>query len=124
MLSRSAYVVALAALGSYGCATLFASKSSSIPMNSEPTGAEVFVDGNRVGQSPTTIELDHKRDHTVTFRKAGYKEVNCTVTRSVGAGWVILDVLGGLLPVVIDAATGAWYNIKPKTCNVNLPSGQ
>lgn len=124
MHSRTTSIVALAAITSYGCATLFASKSTSVPAGSEPSGAEVFVDGNRVGMSPTTVELDHKRDHTVTFRKAGYKEVTCTVTRSVGAGWVILDVLGGLLPVVIDAATGSWNSLKPKLCNVNLPAGQ
>ena len=31
------------------------------------------------------------------------------LTNRIGAGWVVLDILGGVVPVIIDAATGAWY---------------
>jgi hypothetical protein len=103
-----------------GCATLFKSKKSSISLSSTPSGAEVFVDGSRVGQTPVILELPNKKEHTVVFRKDGYGETTCRIDNSVGAGWVILDVLGGLIPVIIDAATGAWYNLDPKACNVNL----
>ena len=38
-----------------------------------------------------------------------------TVSKKVGAGYVVLDVLGGLLPVIIDAATGSWYVLSTNT---------
>ncbi len=122
MTSRTVALLAFASLAGSGCALLFGSKTTNAPMNSDPPGAEVFVDGHRVGQTPMTFELNHRQDHVITFRKAGYKEASCTIARSVGVGWVVLDVIGGLIPVIIDAATGAWYSSSPKACSVNLPS--
>ncbi len=54
------------------------------------------------------------------FRKEGYKEASCTLMRSTGAGWVILDILGGLIPVAIDAATGSWNQTKGSSCSGKL----
>jgi len=71
-----------------------------------------------------TLEVIQRRDHVVTFRKAGYKEASCTIARSVGAVWVVLDVLTGLVPVIVDATTGSWYRSKTKACTVTLPSGR
>jgi hypothetical protein len=71
-----------------------------------------------------TEELSHRREHVVTFRKAGYKETSCNIGRSVGAVWIVLDVVFGLVPVIIDAATGSWYGSKTKLCSVTLPSGR
>ena len=50
----------------------------------------------------------------------GYKSITRNVTNKVGAGWVILDVLGGLVPIIIDAVTGAWYDLSEKNVDVNL----
>ena len=122
MSMRRMSLLLLFALAGSACATLFASKNTMAPMSSDPPGAEVFVDGHRVGQTPMTLELSHKSEHVITFRKAGYKEATCTIGRSVGAGWIVLDVIGGLIPVIIDAATGSWYGSNPKLCSVNLPS--
>lgn len=124
MASRMISLVLLAALAGTGCATVFAHKTMMAPMSSDPPGAEVFVDGHRVGQTPMTIELSHRREHVVTFRKAGYKEATCSIGRSVGAVWVVLDVVFGLVPVIIDAATGSWYGSNPTVCSVTLPSGR
>lgn len=103
-----------------GCAALFNSKTSSIQMNSNPVGASVIVDGNRVGTTPMSIDLSNKAEHTVVFRMDGRDDVTCMINRKVGAGWVVLDVLGGLVPVIIDAATGSWYELDKNTCNGNL----
>ncbi len=27
----------------------------------------------------------------------------------MGGGWVVLDVIFGLVPVIVDAATGRWF---------------
>lgn len=119
-----AALAVLVLITSFGCATLFKSKKSSISLSSTPAGADIYVDGNHVGQSPVVIELPNKKEHMITFRKQGYGETTCRIDNNVGAGWVVLDVLGGLIPVIIDAATGAWYNLDPKACNVNLPAVQ
>ena len=92
-----------------GCATLFNDKSPNVPIESNPTGAEVYVDGNYVGETPVSVELSIRREHTITFRKDGYKDKSYQVSRLAGMGWVILDILGGLAPLIVDAATGDWF---------------
>ncbi|ETA27261.1 hypothetical protein SJDPG2_04310 [Porphyromonas gingivalis SJD2] len=36
------------------------------------------------------------------------------------AKWVVLDVLGGLIPVAIDAITGNWYGLDQNKLNVDF----
>lgn len=119
--TRVVSVLVLAAFGTAGCGLLFNSKTRAVSMASEPSGADVYVDGARVGTTPMAFELNIKTDHVIAFRMDGHKEVSCTIDRSVGAGWVVLDILGGLIPLIIDAATGSWYGLGPKVCNVTMP---
>jgi hypothetical protein len=103
-----------------GCATLFASHTAQVSFGSDPAGADVLVDGSRVATTPGTVELASNKSHVVTLRKAGYQDATCTLNTNVGAGWIVLDVLGGLVPVVIDAATSNWNGLSTKVCNQNL----
>ena len=104
-----------------GCATLFNDDTRSVLMSSNPNEAEVLIDGTRRGVTPLSLELNNHVGHIVTFRKEGHQDVVCELTTSVGTGWIILDVLGGLVPVIIDAATGKWNSLEQGSCNVNLP---
>ncbi len=88
------------------CAAVLGSKTAEVPAVSEPPGAEVYLDGNRVGTTPVTLRLPHKRSATLVFKRAGYRDATCFLQSSTQAGWVVLDVLFGLVPIVIDAATG------------------
>ena len=115
-------IVIVLGLAVTACGALFNKSVKSVAMGSEPSEAEVWVDGNRMGVTPVTLELDNHESHTVVFRKEGFKEVTCQLKSSAKAGWIILDVLGALLPVIIDAATGEWKGISQDVCNVNLPS--
>ena len=104
-----------------GCAALFNGEATPVSMNSNPTGAQVLVDGDVVGATPITIDISVKEDHRVTFRLDGYDDVTCILNRKVGTTWIILDILAGVVPIIIDAATGAWYELADDTCNVTLP---
>lgn len=114
-------LLSLAFLLMLGCATLFNSGTKDVSLNSDPSGATVLVDGNRRGTTPMTLELDNNSSHTVTFEMEGRESITCEIGTSVGAGWVILDVLGGIVPVVIDAATGKWKSLNKSSCNAQLP---
>ena len=89
-------------------------------MNSNPNGAEVFVNGNRVGTTPMSIDLSKSQSQQVVFRLSGRGDVTCILNRKVGAGWVVLDVLAGLVPVIIDAGTGSWYSFDKNACNATF----
>lgn len=82
------------------------------------------IDGARRGTTPFSLDLNNHTSHTVVFRQAGHQEVTCQLTTSVGAGWVILDVLVGLVPVIVDAATGKWNSLDQGVCNVVLPAAR
>jgi PEGA domain len=103
-----------------GCAAVFGSKQKDFDLQSAPQGAEVYLDGNRLGTTPVKIKLSNQKGHTFVYKKEGYKDATCTLTKGTGAGWVILDVLGGLVPVVIDAATNSWSQTKGNSCSGNL----
>jgi len=96
-------------LGVAGCGALFNSGPAKVSFTSSPEGAEIWIDGVRRGTTPAVIELPKNKDYVVVFRKEGHEEVTASITKRVGATYVVLDVLVGLLPVVIDAATGSWY---------------
>lgn len=101
-----------------GCAAILGSKSTNVAAISQPPGADVYVDGARVGVTPDTIAVESKKSHTMVLRLAGYKEDSCALPSSVDGGWVVLDVLlGGLVGIIVDAASGEWNELTRKSCN-------
>ena len=80
----------------------------------------MYVNGFRMGETPLELALKPDKSYSIEFRKEGYQSVTRVVNTKVGAGWVILDVLGGLIPVVIDAATGNWNHLDQDAVNAAL----
>ena len=106
------------------CATLFKGKNEEVSFNSEPQKAQVYVNGQLMGETPLSLKLETKKQYAIEFRKEGFKSKTYNITNKVGAGWIILDILGGLIPVVVDAATGAWYSLSTKNVNMVLEKQQ
>lgn len=52
-----------------GCATIFNPTRQSVPVTSNPTGAEVWLDGKLVGIAPMTLKLDTRAKHAITVRQ-------------------------------------------------------
>ena len=116
----SSAVIVVFVLSLSGCAAIFKGNSSKIDTNSTPKGAQVYVYGNLMGETPIRLKLESKRSYAIEFRMEGYKSKTFNVTNHVGAGWIVLDILCGLVPVIVDAATGAWYDLDQKNINVIL----
>ena len=113
-------VVAVALVLSTGCATIVKGTTAKLPIASDPTGADVLVDGNFVGQTPTTVVLKKSSDHVVTLQKVGYQAKSVAVVRTVG-GAVWGNILaGGLIGWGVDATDGAQYNLIPATIAATL----
>lgn len=107
-----------------GCATLFKGTKEEVNFNSNPQEAEVFVNGVKMGKTPLAIKLETKKTYVIEFKKEGYESTAYNITNKVGAGWVVLDVLAGLVGVIVDAATGAWYSLDQKNVNAVLEKQQ
>ncbi|MCX6558478.1 MAG: PEGA domain-containing protein [Candidatus Aminicenantes bacterium] len=107
-----------------GCAAIFKGSNSSLDASSDPSGAKVYVNGELFGKTPITLRLKSSKTYTLEFKKEGYETVTRNISSSVGAGWIILDILAGLVPVIIDAATGSWYSLDQDHVNAILEEQQ
>lgn len=113
-------VVMVAVALTTGCATIVKGTTAKIPVASDPTAADVLVDGNFVGQTPTTVVLKKTTDHLLTIQKVGYQPKFVPVVRTVG-GAVWGNILaGGLIGWGVDASNGAQYNLTPTTVAAKL----
>jgi hypothetical protein len=101
------------AIAPAACATIIHGTNQDVAMSSKPDGATVTVDNAPVGKTPTVVRLTRNEKHTVRLELAGYEPVEIPVTRKLSAWFFGNLVIGGLLGVVVDAATGAMYNLTP-----------
>lgn len=95
-----------------GCATIFKGSEQRVPINSNPQGAEIIIDGVSYGTTPQLIRLEVQRSYDVTLRQNG-QERTVTLRNRIGTTWVVLDVIGLLIPLLVDASTGDWYELTP-----------
>lgn len=114
------FIIGLSCIFIACCATLFKGGYNEVNFNSDPQRAQVYCDGGLIGETPVAIKLDSNKSYMIEIRKVGYRTHTQTITNHIGAGWVILDILGGLLPVIVDAATGDWYSLDQKNINAVL----
>ena len=110
----------LLALSIVSCATVFKGSTEEVYFNSEPEGALLLVDGSQRGKTPLVLELRSNKTHAVIFKMPGYKPESVTITKSIGGGYLALDVLFGFFPIIVDAATGNWYMLDQDHVHVVL----
>ncbi|PKM92823.1 MAG: hypothetical protein CVU80_01320 [Elusimicrobia bacterium HGW-Elusimicrobia-4] len=103
-----------------GCATIFKGGKQKIGFSSDPDGAKVYVNGQNMGKTPFELQLKVNNSYTIEFRKEGYENRVVSLTNSIGGGWIVLDVIFGIIPVIIDAATGNWYSLDQDHVNAAL----
>lgn len=97
---------------STGCATILKSNSEHLNITSDPSGARVQINGIDVGNTPLNTKVNGTRDQLIQVRKEGFDSRSMMITSTVGAGWVIVDILCGGLPLLIDAITGDWKSLE------------
>ncbi len=110
---------------STGCATIVQGTTAKIPVASDPTAADILVDGNFVGQTPATVVLKKTTDHLLTIQKVGYQPKSVPVVKTIG-GAVWGNILaGGLIGWGVDASNGErrWILLGRDEGTVPLASG-
>jgi hypothetical protein len=103
-----------------GCATIVHGTTQSIPISTDPSGAEIVVDGTERHTSPINVILKRKFDHNIDISKEGYQKETVNI-KSVLSGAVAGNILaGGLIGWGVDAASGAQWRLVPETINLRL----
>ena len=113
-------LVCISIMGLMSCATLFANKTPEVRMQSDPDGATVYVNGNNMGKTPVNLQLAADKPYTTEFRRDGYQTKVYHLNNHVRGVWIVLDILGGFWPIVIDLATGSWYEFDSTDVKANL----
>ncbi|MEO8377987.1 MAG: PEGA domain-containing protein [Candidatus Sumerlaeota bacterium] len=102
--------------------SLLAPRSQSLSISSEPAGADVIVNGERIGMTPIQTKINRKDDASIMIRKDGYKSVTKETGREL-SGVGIVDVIFGclwLVPLLGLLGDGA-YKQDPRNIAVILP---
>jgi hypothetical protein len=106
------------------CATIFKGSHEDVDFNSQPSGTKVYINGEYLGKTPLQLPLLTNMSYEIEFKKSGYETKKTFITNKIGAGWIILDILGGLIPIVVDAASEDWYNLNQDNVNAILERQQ
>ena len=103
------------------CGTIFLPATTDVSITSSPIEARVSINGLDYGLTPLTVDLSNSTTHGIQISKDGYETVSCILTARIKGSILVLDIVGGLLPVVVDAATGRWKALDETSCSVTLP---
>jgi len=114
-----------------GCATVFKGYEDSVDLLNAPEDIQVYSkEGIELPVSSRkarayseeekkfvtvqikTISLRSDKEH-VLLLKSGDKEKRVEVYPRLGGAWLILDILTGGFPAIIDMHTGNWNHFKP-----------
>lgn len=116
----------LCAAGSLAaCATVTRGSKDAWVVNTEPSGAKVETsNGHQCPSTPCAIKISRKAEFTATITKPGYKPATVSVTHktaTAGAAGVAGNVLlGGVIGLGVDVATGASQDLTPNPVNLKL----
>ncbi len=119
--SVSACVLALALSG---CATITRGTTDQVQIHSTPDGARVTTSMAQSCVTPCTITVSRKDEFTVHFEKDGFQPQNVDVKTQIAgagaAGFAGNILLGGVVGMGADAATGATLEHVPNPVSVDL----
>jgi hypothetical protein len=114
----------LAALALSGCATVIRGTTDGVGFNSTPSGAEVHTSNGLGCVTPCTLTIKKNEEFVATFEKPDYLPQQVPVSRQVVGGGVAATagnvILGGLIGLGVDAATGAGFEHVPNPVSVVL----
>lgn len=123
-LSKILFLMVISGFLLQGCATILGGKSNTLVFKNEnATKAEVYIDGELVGEAPGKIKLPKgKIQHgsMLVLKADGYEEKEYMILRKQNTIYTIVDLLLMGAPLAVDYATGNIYRPKPRTFQYEL----
>lgn len=94
------------------CATITGgSSTSAVAVSTDPAGAQVSLDGSPVGTTPCQVSVRSHSLGKLEFRLDGYESQTVQLHESFNPWFLGNLLLGGIIGMVIDLATGShmWW---------------
>ncbi len=109
---------------SSSCAMLFNDKEVDLSINSNPPGADVFIDGKHYGKTPAVLKIEPK-DYKVVLNKEGYgsTQLNLEYWVTMRNKNCVADAIGTMLIVPYYSLywSGKCTDFKKKDHFVTIP---
>jgi hypothetical protein len=106
------------------CATVTRGTTEQITFDSEPPAAMRISTGLTCPTTPCTLQVDRKSEFVATFSKDGYASqdimVQTRVAGSGAAGFAGNVLIGGIIGMGVDAATGSTLEHYPSPVTASL----
>jgi hypothetical protein len=119
-------VAAVAALS--GCATITRGTTQAWTVETDPVGATVELSSGEKCVTPCTLKKKRKDGFIVSIVKDGYRAVQTEILSSVSgagaAGMAGNVIVGGLIGIGVDAASGATRDLTPNPLVVKMEHEQ
>ena len=105
-----------------GSGTLMGGTTQTISVATVPSSATLTtVPSSGQFTTPASLELERKNSYTLVATRDGYTEARAQLQRKMRTGPLLADIfLTGLLGVIVDAATGGWYQLTPENVTISL----
>jgi hypothetical protein len=120
------FAILLACLALGGCASATRGWTEQISIASSPSGARATVTGseNHTCTTPCAVQVNRNSDLQVRFEMDGFEPEVVVLTKEIAtsgaAGFAGNILLGGLIGMGVDAASGAALDHKPNPVIVTL----
>jgi len=116
-------VAAVSALSS--CGSITRGTSENVTITATPEDAKISTStGQYCPRSPCTIDVKRRTEFTAFAEKDGYRKGSVEIKTKVGgggaAGFAGNVVVGGLIGMGVDAATGAALDHYPNPAHIDL----
>lgn len=103
-----------------GCATVMTGPTQKVPVTSNPSGAVAKVDGSITAITPAIFTLERKTDHTIEITKDGFRTATVIIRHTMSGATAGNILIGGIIGVAVDGATGAMFKLIPERVDVTL----
>lgn len=110
-------IITALALECSACATLIHGSHQTIPMTSDPLGAQLNVGGSQY-ITPADVSLARDQEYQVIVTKPGYETQTAQIHSSFSA--VTFVDLIFIIGWAVDLADGAAYSLEPETLELHL----
>lgn len=121
------WLSAFSLLGLSSCATVFGRWHNSLVFENENNQpAEVYLDGEKIGEAPGKIKLDARRiqqGSRLEIRSAGQPAQEYVLLRRVHGGYTLLNLVATAgLGMAVDFGTGYIYRPDPRKFTYAFPA--
>ena len=105
-----------------GCGVIFGGTTETLRVSSSPAAARLTTEPTTgTFTTPASLALQRKHSYVLTAELDGYRPAELQIRQELRIGPLVLDILfTGLIGVVVDAATGGWWNLEPDDSNLVL----